>query len=123
MTTTNKVLIGLGVLALMVGTAVGASYYTRTTLQAENPPVQKQAHLVRRTQPMQNVVYQQAQQPVRPACDDRNIVGTVSGGLAGALIGNQFGKGSGKTLATVGGAAGGAYLGNEYIPTRGAACN
>ncbi|HIJ62857.1 MAG TPA: glycine zipper 2TM domain-containing protein [Rhodospirillaceae bacterium] len=37
---------------------------------------------------------------------------TVGAG-AGALAGNQFGHGSGKTAATVGGAVGGALLGHE----------
>ncbi len=59
----------------------------------------------------------------RPHCNDHNIVGTVAGGVLGGVVGNQFGRGGGKTLTTVGGAAGGAYLGNEYIPTRGATCN
>lgn len=39
--------------------------------------------------------------------------GVVGGAVVGGLIGNQFGGGSGKTLATVAGAAGGAYVGNE----------
>jgi outer membrane lipoprotein SlyB len=39
-------------------------------------------------------------------------VGVVAGGVAGALLGNQVGTGSTRTVATVGGAAGGAYLGN-----------
>ena len=33
--------------------------------------------------------------------------------MAGGLIGNQFGKGDGKTLATVGGAVAGGFVGNE----------
>ena len=39
--------------------------------------------------------------------------GTVIGAGAGALIGNQFGKGGGKVAATIIGAAIGAYLGNR----------
>lgn len=35
------------------------------------------------------------------------------GAGGGALVGNQFGKGSGKTAATIGGAVGGAVLGHE----------
>ena len=35
------------------------------------------------------------------------------GAVAGGLIGNQFGKGDGKTLATVGGAVAGGFVGNE----------
>ena len=39
--------------------------------------------------------------------------GTVIGGLAGAVVGNQFGKGSGKTAATALGAVIGAMTGNS----------
>ena len=39
-------------------------------------------------------------------------VGTVAGGVLGAVLGNQVGGGSGRTAATVLGAAGGAYAGN-----------
>lgn len=40
-------------------------------------------------------------------------LGAVAGGVAGALIGNQFGGGSGRTVMTVAGAGGGAYAGHE----------
>ncbi len=40
-------------------------------------------------------------------------VGMVAGGVAGALLGNQVGSGTGRTVATVAGAAGGAYAGNK----------
>jgi outer membrane lipoprotein SlyB len=40
-------------------------------------------------------------------------VGAVAGGVGGALIGNQFGKGGTKTALTVAGAAGGAYAGHQ----------
>ncbi|MBC7375997.1 MAG: glycine zipper 2TM domain-containing protein [Burkholderiaceae bacterium] len=39
-------------------------------------------------------------------------VGTVAGGVLGAVLGNQIGHGNGRTAATVLGAAGGAYAGN-----------
>lgn len=42
-----------------------------------------------------------------------SYLGMIAGGLAGALLGNQVGGGSGKKVATVAGAAGGAYAGNE----------
>ncbi|MFO1269430.1 MAG: glycine zipper 2TM domain-containing protein [Rubrivivax sp.] len=45
--------------------------------------------------------------------DGKGGVGIVAGGLAGIVVGNQIGKGNGKTLAKVAGAAGGAYLGNK----------
>jgi outer membrane lipoprotein SlyB len=37
----------------------------------------------------------------------------IVGGLAGAILGNQFGKGGGKTLMTGAGAVGGAMLGSK----------
>jgi outer membrane lipoprotein SlyB len=40
-------------------------------------------------------------------------VGSVLGGIAGAVIGYQFGGGVGKGLLTAAGAAGGALLGNS----------
>lgn len=42
-----------------------------------------------------------------------NYLGMIAGGVAGALLGNQVGGGSGKKIATVAGAAGGAYAGHE----------
>lgn len=38
--------------------------------------------------------------------------GAVAGGVLGALVGNQFGGGDGKTLATIAGAVGGGLAGN-----------
>jgi len=43
----------------------------------------------------------------------------IIGGIAGGLIGNQIGGGSGKTLATVAGAAGGAYAGKKIAERSG----
>jgi outer membrane lipoprotein SlyB len=40
-------------------------------------------------------------------------LGAVGGGVAGAVVGSQFGSGSGRTALGVLGAAGGAYAGNE----------
>jgi len=40
-------------------------------------------------------------------------VGAVAGGLTGALLGNQIGRGDGRTVMTLAGGAGGAYLGNR----------
>lgn len=42
-----------------------------------------------------------------------SYLGKIAGGLAGALLGNQIGGGTGKKVATVAGAAGGVYVGNE----------
>ena len=40
-------------------------------------------------------------------------VGAVAGGVLGAVVGNQVGKGSGRTAATLLGAAGGGYVGHK----------
>ncbi|MEO8280017.1 MAG: glycine zipper 2TM domain-containing protein [Ideonella sp.] len=48
-----------------------------------------------------------------PVQDQKRIAGTAIGGVAGALLGNQIGGGSGKTLATIAGAAAGGYAGNR----------
>ena len=40
-------------------------------------------------------------------------LGTIIGGMAGGIIGHQFGGGSGNTAATIVGALGGAAVGNE----------
>jgi outer membrane lipoprotein SlyB len=39
--------------------------------------------------------------------------GMVAGGLVGALLGNQIGKGGTRDIATIAGAAGGAYAGSK----------
>jgi outer membrane lipoprotein SlyB len=44
---------------------------------------------------------------------DTSGVGAVAGGVAGAVVGNQFGHGDGRTVMTIAGAAGGAFAGNE----------
>jgi len=44
---------------------------------------------------------------------DGKVLGTVAGGVLGAVVGSQFGKGDGRTAAGVAGAVGGALLGRE----------
>lgn len=48
-----------------------------------------------------------------PVKDPNRIAGTAIGAVAGGVLGNQIGGGSGKTLATVAGAAAGGYAGNQ----------
>jgi outer membrane lipoprotein SlyB len=40
-------------------------------------------------------------------------LGMVAGGVTGALVGTQIGRGNGNAVATIAGAAGGAFAGNE----------
>jgi uncharacterized protein YcfJ len=49
----------------------------------------------------------------KPVQDQYKIAGTAIGAIAGGLLGNQIGGGSGKKLATVAGAVGGGYAGNQ----------
>ena len=42
-----------------------------------------------------------------------SALGVIAGGVAGALLGNQVGGGTGRDLATIAGAAGGAYAGRK----------
>jgi outer membrane lipoprotein SlyB len=44
---------------------------------------------------------------------DGNYLGTIGGGVVGALLGRQVGGGSGRTVAQIAGAVGGAYAGNR----------
>jgi outer membrane lipoprotein SlyB len=44
---------------------------------------------------------------------DSSGVGAIGGGIAGAVLGNQFGHGTGRSIMTVLGAAGGALAGKE----------
>jgi surface antigen len=46
-------------------------------------------------------------------CMNKEQGGTLLGGIGGAVAGAQFGKGSGKLIATAVGALGGAYVGNQ----------
>lgn len=50
---------------------------------------------------------------VEKRAGESNALGAVAGGAAGALLGNQIGSGSGKTIATIAGAVGGAYAGRK----------
>jgi outer membrane lipoprotein SlyB len=44
---------------------------------------------------------------------EHTLIGPAAGGIAGAVLGNQFGHGNGKKIMTVLGAAGGALAGRE----------
>jgi outer membrane lipoprotein SlyB len=44
---------------------------------------------------------------------DGSALGAVAGGAAGAVLGHQFGRSSGKDLLTIAGAIGGAFAGHE----------
>ncbi len=47
------------------------------------------------------------------ANSDNSELGTITGGVIGAVVGSQFGGGDGKILAAVAGAAAGGYIGSQ----------
>jgi uncharacterized protein YcfJ len=49
----------------------------------------------------------------KPVKDTHRLVGTGVGAAVGGLVGNQFGGGNGKILATVAGVAAGGFAGNQ----------
>jgi outer membrane lipoprotein SlyB len=55
----------------------------------------------------------EAVREVKQPAEKSNGVGPIAGGIAGAVIGNQFGHGTTKSVLTVLGAAGGAFAGKE----------
>jgi len=62
-------------------------------------------------QPGQVGTVQSVREVTQPG--EHSAIGPIAGGVAGAVIGNQFGHGTGKKIMTVLGAAGGAYAGRE----------
>jgi outer membrane lipoprotein SlyB len=62
-------------------------------------------------QPGQVGTVQSVREVAQPG--EHTALGPIAGGVAGAVIGNQFGHGTGKKIMTVLGAAGGAYAGRE----------
>ena len=59
------------------------------------------------------VLYNPAQPYVRVRCNNAAITGTVIGGVAGGLIGAQFGHGRHRGFPIVGGTLIGALIGNQ----------
>lgn len=76
---------------------------TRPTQVAQAAPAQQHAPAP---------VYQQPAAAPQPVAQN-SPVGIAAGAVVGGLLGNQVGKGNGKTLATIAGAVGGGYVGNE----------
>ena len=51
--------------------------------------------------------------PIATQQGNETGLGMIGGAVVGGLLGNQIGKGNGRTLATVAGAVGGGYAGHE----------
>lgn len=103
--------IGLGALGVTAGGAVATySLVDVGPKYADVLDVQALKETVRTPREVCNQVVVNHRAPVR---DQNQIAGTVIGALAGGLLGNQVGGGSGKKIATVAGAAAGGYAGNK----------
>jgi uncharacterized protein YcfJ len=72
---------------------------------------QEVAHVLQISPRMVTIPQQQCQQ-VLVQGQDNSTAGTIIGGVAGGILGNQVGRGEGKTAATALGAVVGAFSGN-----------
>ena len=124
MSNRNMLLLVVGVIAL-VAIAAGASAYVTRDVMTPDKQVVETENTVKKEQVVWNEpkpAPQPQPQQVAKRCDDGNIVGAGIGAAAGGVIGNQFGKGKGKDLATIGGIIAGGTAGHQMIPTRGVLC-
>lgn len=103
-----------------------ASASNKALAPAKNAPAATKSVANRIHQPA-TTVHQPAVQVARPVCANCGTVesvtpiqrdgtaggvGAITGGVLGAVVGNQVGGGNGKTLATILGAVGGGFAGN-----------
>lgn len=119
-------------IAMMMGYLPSASSAEKPAeKQIASQPVagaQRQAQPQRKAQSQSPGQAQSAPSRLAAVCADCGVVesirvveqrgsgsglGAVAGGLTGMLVGNQFGRGDGRTAMTVLGGVGGAYAGNE----------
>ncbi|MCM2289258.1 MAG: glycine zipper 2TM domain-containing protein [Sulfuritalea sp.] len=119
-------------IAMMMGYLPSASSAEKSAeKQVASQPVagaQRQAQPQRKAQAQTSAQAQSTPSRLAAVCADCGVVesirvveqrgsgsglGAVAGGLTGMLVGNQFGRGDGRTAMTVLGGVGGAYAGNE----------
>lgn len=107
---------GLGIAALTGVLPVSAS--SEVTQSAVKPPLPAHTKNVAPQKLATNTQEKSVDANSAPPAQHKPVaqnspVGIGVGALIGGVIGNQFGSGDGKTLATVAGAIGGGYVGNE----------
>jgi len=115
-------------IAMMMGYLPSASSTEKQVVAAPVAGAQRQAQPQRKAQAQTPGQTQSAPSRLAAVCADCGVVesirvveqrgsgsglGAVAGGLTGMLVGNQFGRGDGRTAMTVLGGVGGAYAGNE----------
>ncbi|MCY1264586.1 hypothetical protein D9M68_200740 [compost metagenome] len=109
----KSMLIGtvLGAIGVTAGGAVATySLVDRAPAYAEVLAVQPVKETIKTPREVCKDVTVTHQRPVK---DQHQIAGTAIGAIAGGLLGNQIGGGTGKKIATVAGAVGGGYAGNK----------
>ncbi len=100
----------LGAVGVTAGGAVATYHMVTAPKYAEVLAVQPVKETIKTPRQECREVTVTRQAPVK---DQHQIAGTVIGALAGGLLGNQVGGGTGKKVATVAGAAAGGYAGNK----------
>ncbi len=118
----NLILFIIGAIALIALTAGASAYVTRDMMSTEKKVEKTAAKKTTSERISWNEPRPQPQPVQAKRCDDGNIVGAALGAAGGGIIGNQFGKGKGKDLATIGGVIAGGTAGHQLIPTRGVLC-
>ncbi len=103
--------IGLGALSVTAGGAVAT--YSLVDFAPKHADVLEVQPLKESIRTPREVCEDVAVSHRAPVKDQHQIAGTVIGALAGGLLGNQIGAGSGRKIATVAGAAAGGYAGNK----------
>lgn len=108
MNTRNKTLALslVGALGALAGTAHAETFFDQARVRSAEPVYESVT--VPRQQCSTQVVNQ-----VQQVGGGRDYSGAVIGGVAGAVLGNQIGGGSGRDAATVLGAVGGAAVGSQ----------
>jgi outer membrane lipoprotein SlyB len=115
----------IAAISVIVFSALGVATMTGLLPRAESTPAAQAAKNDARALPPSGA---HITGNASPACGNCGVVesivpvevkgggsglGMVAGGVTGALVGNQAGRGRGNALATIAGAAGGAFAGNE----------
>jgi outer membrane lipoprotein SlyB len=103
---------GLAALSLAACSSypMGPTYGTTTTYPTSSYPAAQYPVAGTEYGRILNIEYMPAG---TQAPTSNNILGAVVGGLAGAVLGNQIGGGTGRTAATVLGGVAGAAVGNQ----------
>jgi uncharacterized protein YcfJ len=105
----KKILVG--VLSVVSLSAFAQEYGTMGGMNNQN--MNSQVAQVIRVEPRYVTVQQRQCQQYEVQGQDNSAAGTIIGGLAGGIIGNQVGSGRGREAATAIGAVTGAIVGNN----------